>query len=996
MIWSSGILFANYKWLDKPSMPPLQPSLNHTSITALTARIRLSVLLRALVMLGGFIGVIAFMALNSQNLHLPDPVPIVGAAGEKFSDVNDAREALRLLPTTLSVSNNRSIAPIWILVNADNLTGLDDNLIVVGDKTLRQVQMWAFDSRGHLIGDIKASGSDYGPATSTIPIRRFDQGFYFDPAGLTFDSLLLKAHAVGSSKIYVGIQSKAAFADASKARQNLAAGLTGALLVLAAFTAVIASFTHNSALAATAFWIVSLLGVTAITLGYDLMWLSYNVPAIVELRFKQLILALLMISSCLLYESLFRQQVARLQLRKVFSRISLIVSLAAPLAALLLPTAIFVPTFFLFSFITLAFYGWCTVRIAWKFRHPAITIFCWSWGSITVCLVAEISYATGVINRIPGLSFETGAIIGAFLAASAATTNFHFERKRRLQAMTRSRRVARQYRAIYNNVPTGIITLDSNCLIVQTNRAARELFNNDSLEQIPLESVIGRATLFKLLNNAGATKQSSHATQIHHGEHTLNLQAISTPAGVEIAVTDVSAMAQLQETLEHQATHDYLTGAKSWYGMNKAILALQSQLNNNRTGTFLHIKVNNFHAISKLHGRQAADNFLKEVALRITKCAGAQACTSRSGNEEFSVFWLVSDADDSFLTATEIAEEISGNPFTFRSISVRLSVNVGMAFGNADVPAEEALVHAQRACDEAEANGSDSISVFDRSGPVNERLHIERFWDKFVQSGDYRSQMDLWVQPIVPLQEGSGKQNLEVLLRLRNQHGDVHLPGSFIDAAQRHSLMPDIDRYIVEQTLIKITENPAIKDRVGYVAVNLSAASINSRNFLGDLTILISRYPEAAGSLCLEITESIALMDLPATRNFTEEMHAMGIQLALDDFGSGYTSFAYIQSLSAQVLKMDGTFVRDLERNPQAQSIVSSIISMSHALGMSCVAEWVETRETADRLTMLGCDYAQGFHYGPVQQFSRWIASAEQIVRTDTHKATALTTGANR
>ncbi|MFK7963124.1 MAG: EAL domain-containing protein [Burkholderiaceae bacterium] len=917
-------------------------------------------LLRLVTLALGLLGVVTFISVNSRHVSEPTVTPIAALADEGFN-ADQARTRLRDVPRDQTAAGDRSDRPFWLRALGLNDRAIEHNRLLIGDKTLRSLAVQLRDTDGVVVKEFFANRH-----TKTGRLLPFHGGFMLDLTGSRADEAIIKARSVGSTKFSISTQSSTALDATIDASHRLAAMLAGAMLALAAFTAVIASFTYSTPLAAASLWIVSLLGVTCITLGYDMMWLEYGGPPIVELRFKQTVLALFMVSSCLLYYCIFRRALAHIGAFLTIQRMTKAVSIVVPVMALLLPTSIYLPLFWSLAIVILTYHAKLTLSISRQHESVTVTTFAWSWGAISACILAEIAYAAGLVTRVPGISFEAGAIVGAFFAASAAASTYRIERIRRKHATERSRQVARQYREIYNQVPTGLLSLDSDGLITNANPMAKVMLGCVDMEGLSLAESLGSACE----GLTASTLMRKSPIEVQTNNLTLSLDAIATRNGTEVTMTDVSAMAKLHETLDHQATHDYVTGALSWYGLERRFGNFE-----NEQFVVFHLELTNLGMLTKLHGKAVSDAALEHLYERLDHESTSDRTIARVGNGDFVVLWPLDETPDPEAAAKRMSNAVSALPYQYQFVSLRFETCAGLAYTGPTVTVTEALAHAQRAAHENHTSGRNELTVFDPSGPLNKRLNEERYWDAFIQSDKRFENLELWAQPIVPLQSEHSRCNLEILLRVRDTYGEIQPPGGFLDAAYRHSLMPAVDYAIVKSALEFLSGHPDLGKEIGYVSVNLSSVSVNSAQFLSDLTILIAKHPVAAGLLCLEITESVALTDLESVRNFTSEMNALGITLALDDFGSGYTSFSYVKSLPAKILKLDGSFVSDIVTSAESRSIVTSVVALGHGLGMSCVAEWVTSAEAAQILREIGCDFGQGFHYSAAKPLSDWGVS---------------------
>jgi len=219
----------------------------------------------------------------------------------------------------------------------------------------------------------------------------------------------------------------------------------------------------------------------------------------------------------------------------------------------------------------------------------------------------------------------------------------------------------------------------------------------------------------------------------------------------------------------------------------------------------------------------------------------------------------------------------------------------------------------------------------------------------------------LVMQPIMSMTEPTGSLNFEVLLRVRAPDGSVQPAAKAIATAEKSGNISAIDRWVVATVLEWVTKHQACLTHTRFICVNLSGRSINDEQFREDILALFARFKDIVPYLCLEITESVALRNMRNAQRFISRVHDMGGKIALDDFGSGYSSFKYLRNLSADALKIDGEFIRSMCAHPADIAIVSAIVALARNLGMRSIAEWVENIHTLRVLKEIGVDYVQGF-----------------------------------
>ncbi len=239
--------------------------------------------------------------------------------------------------------------------------------------------------------------------------------------------------------------------------------------------------------------------------------------------------------------------------------------------------------------------------------------------------------------------------------------------------------------------------------------------------------------------------------------------------------------------------------------------------------------------------------------------------------------------------------------------------------------------------------------------------------------------MLLYAQPVVPLLDERAAMGYEVLLRVRGDDGAIEGPARLIAAAERHGEMPAVDRHVLQAALAHLGEHEAFACSLDFLTVNLSGMSLNHERFRRDAVAMLRAHPRVAARVCLEITESVALFDVSSTRRFIDDMRALGVRIALDDFGAGYTSFAYLKELPASLLKIDGQFVSNLCAEPRHRGVIRAIRELGLQFGMRCVAEWVEDVPTVRALIELQVDYAQGYAFSRPRPLETWLRESPDL-----------------
>ncbi len=304
--------------------------------------------------------------------------------------------------------------------------------------------------------------------------------------------------------------------------------------------------------------------------------------------------------------------------------------------------------------------------------------------------------------------------------------------------------------------------------------------------------------------------------------------------------------------------------------------------------------------------------------------------------------------------------------------TLAISISVGVA---AVEPRSEEITHAfaaaETACKAANDRGRNRVEVFQE----NDESIVRRYTD-INTATDLTAAMNggrlrLTAQLLLPVNGGSQKPHFEILLRMVGTDGAIVGPDHFLSAAHRYQLMPDLDRWVLRQALQQLQPHMAIlKDCPVVFTINVSGQSVRDDAFIEFLEKQVLESGINAESLCFELTEGAAVGNIVHAEKVMNRMRKLGCGVALDDFGTGLSSLAYLRSLPLTMLKIDGSFVRDVLKDPKAESTIQAIAQLARAMSLTTVAEYVETEEIRQRVAQLGVDYAQGFAIGRPQPLS--------------------------
>ncbi len=422
---------------------------------------------------------------------------------------------------------------------------------------------------------------------------------------------------------------------------------------------------------------------------------------------------------------------------------------------------------------------------------------------------------------------------------------------------------------------------------------------------------------------------------------------------------------QAQQTIEHMAYHDALTGLSNRVEFERHLRSALDTIAFGHSHSLLYVDLDQFKIINDTCGHSAGDELLRQVSTLLKDLIRGADTLARLGGDEFGV--LLQDC--SFSHAQRIGEAMLASIRDFRFTWQGNSFNIGASIGMVmlDRPGltyADVLRQADMACYSAKDKGRNRIQVYLPDNLELRRLHSEMEWVNRINRALEENSFEMHYQRILGLNGAVPGNCCEFLVRMRApDNGELILPGAFIPAAERYGLMPAIDRWVVEHCFASLalsrTANTELSQGIAFV--NLSGATLDDENFLDFVKDLLKRHKLSTRSICFEITETAAIANLNHAIAFINGVKEMGCHVALDDFGTGLSSFSYLKALPADFLKIDGGFIRDMLTDSMDHAIVESINSIGHVAGLKTIAEFVETDAIRSRLHDIGVDYAQGY-----------------------------------
>ncbi|MCW2543943.1 MAG: hypothetical protein JWM40_1495, partial [Frankiales bacterium] len=418
--------------------------------------------------------------------------------------------------------------------------------------------------------------------------------------------------------------------------------------------------------------------------------------------------------------------------------------------------------------------------------------------------------------------------------------------------------------------------------------------------------------------------------------------------------------------LQHLATHDPLTNLPNRRALEAALNALVITCREQeQQGAVVVIDLDGFKYVNDSRGHAVGDTVLIQVSELLRRTLRPKDVLGRLGGDEFAVLLTDTSPEEAKRVVHTVLEELRSAVLQVKGgRSVRTTASMGLAvFGPATLlTGEQILVDADVAMYDAKEAGRDRLATFSAVGLHQNDLRERHGWLEMVRDALENDRFVLLGQPILNLSTGEVTRH-ELLLRMIAEDGRLIPPSDFLGVAERAGHIGSIDRWVLRRSFAMLRE-AQLAGLAPQYSVNLSGPSVGDPEILALIESEMQSLPDPRGCLLLEVTETAAVVDIDRARAFAERLQAIGCTLALDDFGSGYGSFAYLKQLPFDVLKIDGQFVTGLVHNVEDQAVVTALVTIASALEKETVAEFVEDEATLRMLTALGVGFAQGYFIG--------------------------------
>jgi diguanylate cyclase (GGDEF)-like protein len=419
-----------------------------------------------------------------------------------------------------------------------------------------------------------------------------------------------------------------------------------------------------------------------------------------------------------------------------------------------------------------------------------------------------------------------------------------------------------------------------------------------------------------------------------------------------------------EKTIQHLAFHDALTGLCNRTEFEKRLTLASNNASADNQYALFYLDLDQFKIVNDTCGHIAGDELLKLLALILKGPVRDSDTLARLGGDEFGVLLEHCSLAHAEEVADRMLQLVKEFRFAWQDKVFTIGVSIGLVMlDSPDQTYTELLRAADMACYAAKDKGRGRVHVY-HSGDVElTQRRGEMEWVSQLTQALQDNQFNLFRQRIVSLNGSSGGPCCEFLLRLKARDGNMILPGAFIPAAERYNLMPKLDRWVLENVFEHLAQqfsaNRTKADSIFFI--NLSGATLGDAGYLKFVNEALARHSIPPHAICFEVTETAAIANLTNALSFIQNVKSLGCKVALDDFGSGLSSFSYLKTLTADYLKIDGPFVRDMLDDPMDAAIVQAIHNIGHVVGIKTIAEFVENDGIKEQLAKIGVDYAQGY-----------------------------------
>lgn len=487
------------------------------------------------------------------------------------------------------------------------------------------------------------------------------------------------------------------------------------------------------------------------------------------------------------------------------------------------------------------------------------------------------------------------------------------------------------------------------------NEETLQPVENPALKSMVLQKIIALANHTILINRTGEriSIEDSGAPIIDRNGRII---------GAVLVFHDATDARELKRRLTWQALHDPLTRLKNRQAFENRLEKLieDTQLNPQNEHSLVYIDLDQFKIVNDTVGHQAGDELLKQVALVLKQQVREHDLLARIGGDEFAVLLENCSTDDALNIAEKLRSSLAGYQFIWQDRSFGIGASIGITGIHRASHKAGVMSQADVACYLAKDQGRNRVHIYRDDDQHLAQQLSQLNWVNQIKAAIKQEHFVLYAQEIVPLQHASDKKRVEILTRLLHEDGRTITPDQFLPAAERFNLMAELDIYVTRHALAWLQ---AHAEQIELININISGQSLDNMQFNSALLQLLEANQGLNHKVCFEITETAAITHMSASISFLNSIKNVGCKLALDDFGSGFSSFGWLKSLPVDFVKIDGNFILDVLSDSVDAAMVKAIHQITVEMHIHSIAEFVENQAVSDWLKTVGIEYAQGYHF---------------------------------
>jgi diguanylate cyclase (GGDEF)-like protein len=916
-----------------------------------------------MVLLSSFL-LVSFVNLSVFEESGPLEVPLLFSTLSE-SDVTDdlpgVLEQIKNEPERSLLRTHLNETPYWVYSPVSQTMANEYEQILFRSRHIVQHSCWLASESGDL-QQIKLEDNHGRVVSANLGNSNSLQG------------VLCKFKFIGPASLEIGLQTTAdlnKYILMSERRQSF---LEGVLYLMIGMVAVAAFMTRSALFVSYGFWLFASLRLVALSEGWDHTIFGFELKSEPLMRARMLALAMYFSSTVLIVTQLF-ENIRRESWLGVLRALQCACFILLALA-IFSPYRAFLELLWPMSLVAAFAVAWVVVQ---NFLEKRDRVAIYYLAAMLISLagaVAEVLSAWFDQRFLVQYVNSASVTVLASVMTGVALAEFLRKAQRQQQLAAQEIREAHErLENVFDIAPSAMFTCTRQGQLIHFNKQFTDLFlNQDGVPTLDFLQPQRLAALFNFLEQPGKSVRRELPVVVSEGQTRWYELVVSRDHRELVGVVaDFTARKDRELALHFQATHDELTGALNRRGLQNII---HKRLNGQAANfTFFCVDIRHFSRLISAYGLAIADQLLQAFYTELYRHMNAHGEISRMHFDQFAVMIQQNDSGRAEEAFNAFLHRLDSVPFQFEGRSIQVSALATLVFQSAVDNVLDVMETVEMSMRESKlkAKRVSNIErvVFEQNQTrrlLDQSRTIRRLDDQKLPAG-----LTLAWQPILAMNDHNGPLYVEALLRIKDETGKLGSAGFLLEACERAGRTAFLDSWVLSRSLDFLNQNATQLKKLSVLSINVSPGSLNDETFLQDSLALIKAHQQHASKLCLEITEVGSVINLQAVQAFIEKVRGLGVRIALDDFGAGYSNFRYAMDLHADVIKIDGSIVKNICQSTESHAVVTAIVGLAHDLGCKCVAEWVEDLHTLRELKELGVDYAQGYLVSPAVECEHFL-----------------------